>query len=124
MNFINKLKENRELKLFTKEVEKSSYPIIPVDSKCIKKYKEIRNNNFHTDLECIKKINRNYRCGSIIGLNSKYLTVAYGCLYITYSIKQNRIVDLVNHSGYEKLPSGYIDFKLKQYIDRLYKIED
>ena len=114
MNFINKLKENRELKSFTKEVEKSSYPIIPVDSKCIKKYKEIKNNSHHTDLECIKKINRNYRSGSIIRLNNKFLTVGYGCLYITYNIKQNKIVDLVNHSGYEKLPCGYIDFKLKR----------
>ena len=124
MKIFKKTNEKRKLKSFINKVKKSSYPIITVEEKCIEKYKQIRGNGQCSNLECIKKINRDYRCGSIIGLNNKYFIVAYGCLYITYSIKKNRIVDLVNHSGYEKLPSGYIDFKLKQYIDRLYKIED
>lgn len=124
MKIFKKTNEKRKLKSFINKVKKSSYPIITVEEKCIEKYKQIRGNGQCSDLECIKKINRDYRCGSIIGLNNKYFIVAYGCLYITYNVKQKKIVNIQNHSGYEGKICGHIDFKLKEYINKLYEIKE
>ena len=124
MKIFKKTNEKRKLKAFINKVKKSSYPIITVEEKCIEKYRQIRGNGQCSDLECIKKINRDYRCGSIINLNTKHFKVAYGCLYITYDVKQKKIVDIQNHSGYEGKICGHIDFKLKKYINKLYEIKE
>ena len=106
------------------QAKKEGFPIVHIPSRVIEKYRNgVRGNTKDSDMTCILKLNRNFYSGHQIHKDNKFMTVAYGCLYIHYD-KINRIVyKIVNYKSYGCEKVGHIDEDIKSKLNKLYEIK-
>lgn len=111
--------------LLKRQAKKEGYPIIHIPSRVMEKYRSVvRGNSNDSDLTCILKLNRNFYSGQQIHKDNKFMTVAYGCLYIHYDRINMIIHKIVNYKIYGCEKVGSIDEDIKSKLNKLYKIEE
>ena len=111
--------------LLKRQAKKEGYPIVHIPSRVIEKYRsDVRGNTKDSDVTCILKLNRNFYSGQQIHKDNKFMTVAYGCLYIHYDRINECIYKVVNYKIYGCDKIGNIDIGLKEKLNKLYEIKE
>ena len=112
--------------LLKRKAKKEGYPIIYIPPRVIERYRnDVRGSTNDSDMTCILKLNRNFYSGQQIhNKGNKFITVAYGCLYIHYNRRSMTIQKCVNYKSYGCEKVGNIDIGLKQILNELYKIKE
>ena len=90
--------------LIKRQADKIGYPILKIANRVLKRYREIVNNNEDkSDSEIMLKLSRDYYAGEVIEEDGKYITVAYGCLHIKYSLINKEIYSICNYRSYSDI---------------------
>ena len=111
--------------LLKRQAKKEGCPIVHIPSRVIEKYRsDVRGNIKDSDMTCILKLNRNFYSGQQIHKDNKFMTVAYGCLYIHYDKINMMIFKIVNYREYGCEKVGHIDIGLKEKLNKLYEIKE
>ena len=117
-NKIHILTQNREAKTL-------GFTRVSVTEEVVKKYKNtVKGNKDKSDLEVVKKINRNFYSGQQIYKDDDIITRAYGCLHIKYDRLTNEIYDIINYKCYSDVKMGRINEELKEKLNELYRIKE
>ena len=82
----------------------------------------VKGNKDKSDLEVIKKINRDFYSGQQIYKNNNYIVIAYGFLHIRYDRKLNKINYIQNK--YKCKKCGKINQEIRSKINEIYEIEE
>ena len=106
-----------------KKAEKYGFPIIGVTEAVIEKFRDdVKDNSDKSDIEIIKKINRDLYSGQQIYKNNNIINVAYGYLHISYDRKLN-IINNINNK-YRSKKCGRINQEIKAELNKIYEIEE
>ena len=101
------------------------FPIIEITQGAIDYFKdEVRGNSNKSDLEIIKKINRDFYSGQQIHKDNGKLIIAYGYLHIIYDRKLNIIYGIENHNSYSYKKEGKINRDIRDKLNKLYGIKE
>ena len=126
---IGKIKENicNKIHILTqnREAKKLGFTRIFVTDKVVKKYKNtVKGNKDKSDLEVVKKINRNFYSGQQIYKDDDIITRAYGCLQIRYDRKLKTIYDIKNKFELNNGKCGKINQEIRSQLNKIYEIEE
>lgn len=106
-----------------RKAKKYGFPIIKVTEAVIEKFRDdVKDNENKSDIEIIKKINRDMYSGQQIYKNNGTIKVAYGYLHISYDKKLNIINDINNK--YRGKKCGRINQEIKAELNKIYGLED
>ena len=108
-----------EFYLYKRRMKKKGYNIHKVNKTVIEYYKMITKNHKNlSDMEVIKRLNRNLTIGRCQSINELYLTVIYGALSITLNKKTDTIIGISNGVYNRK----NIDKSLKEKLTKIFEI--
>lgn len=126
---IGRIKENicSQIQILTqnREAKKLGFIRIFVTDKVVKKYKNtVKGNKDKSDLEVVKKINRNFYSGQQIYKDDDIITRAYGCLHIFYDRKTKTIYDIKNKFELNNGKCGKINREIRSQLNKIYEIRE
>lgn len=108
-----------EFYLYKKRMAKQGYHIHKVDKTVIEYFKIItKRHRDLTDIQVVKRLNRNFSVGKFDSINTDYVTKIYGALSITYNKQTDTIIGISNGVYNRKM----IDKDLKQKLTTLFEV--
>ena len=106
-----------------RKAKKYGFPIIEVTQGAIGEFRNnVKDNKNKTDIEIIKKINRDLYSGQRIYKDNNIINVAYGYLHISYDRKLN-IINNINNK-YRSKKCGRINQEIRAELNKIYEIEE